>query len=322
MDQDVDPCTAQQKYCEVQLVSRHDPAWQVIKYYWQSKQCLPVTIFFTIVAVVTISLVALDLIFNYWYYNYFYYALQGYDKHGIVRLLTLFFMFTACYLVLSIHRYSVSQLLGRRWLSQQFICRLIQKHEQHSLKKGHEKMAGDLRTVINFSLDLSMGVVVLLTTFTAFMYYLCQLSHDMTLHFGKLYALQVPGYLVWMGIFYGIAGTFFILKRGQRQWLRVTQQQNEIAHVAQVEHPTLANSYLIVLRKKIVPWFLAGYSVVYLVLSLVLVLPHFVDKICLIGILAQSLQAFMRGQKALSFLLNSHSLRADFAPATLKAFAD
>ena len=300
MDQDLDPSG-------LQIESHHDLAWQAIKSYWQSAQRFPVYVFFTIVTVVTVFLVTLDLIFNYWYYNYFYYALQAYDKHGIVQLVALFFMLTGCYLVLGIHRYFAAQLIGRRWLSHQFVSRLLQKHERHRLRKMDARVAEEMRTLINFSVDLSMNVVVLITTFAAFMYYLCQLSDDMTLHLGKIGVWQVPGYLVWVGILYGIIGTFFILKRGRWKWRARAWEQNESRHFVQAQYETSVKSGLMVWREKILLWFLAGYSVVYIVLSLVITLPDFIDKIYLIGVLAQSFQAFMCGQNSLSFLLHSHA---------------
>src|SRR5436309_35240 len=96
------------------LSARHYTTWQLIRSYWQSNNRYPAYIFFSIIMLMTMTLVGLDVVFNYWY-NYFYDSLQAYDRHGAIRLLVIFFMIAAVYIVLAVYRYYVSQLFGLRW---------------------------------------------------------------------------------------------------------------------------------------------------------------------------------------------------------------
>ena len=323
--------------------SRHCTAWRLIKSYWQSDQRFPAYLFFSIVVFMTISLVGLDVIFNYWY-NYFYDALQAYDQHGAIRLLVVFFVLAAFYIVMAVYRYYVSQLFGlrwRRWLTEQFLGRWLQKKGYYYLENFDERtdnpdqrIQEDVGSLVNFSIDLSMGLIGAITTFLAFIYILWQLSGELDIPLGKWGTLHVPGYLVWVGVFYAMIGTYFTLKLGRPLVALNFEQQRREAnfrfaavdlrnHAENValyrgEHHertildrifggVLQNYYFIILRQKILLWFTAGYNQTSVILPLLVALPNYFDKVFLLGGLIQSLQAFNRVQDSLSFLVNSYT---------------
>lgn len=336
------------RYTDRFIESRHYTAWQLIKSYWQSDQRFLAYVFFSIVVIMTVSLVGLDVVFNYWY-NYFYNALQAYDKHGVVRLLVIFFVLALFYIVLAVYRYYISQLFGlrwRRWLTYQFIGRWLQKRGYYLLENFDEKtdnpdqrIQEDISSLINYSIDLSMGLIAAITTFIAFIYVLWQLSGEVTIPLGQFGVLHVPGYLVWVGVIYAIIGTFFTFKLGRPLVaLNFEQQRREATfrfaamdlrshaeHVAlyEGEHHeksvlhrlfggVLENWYFIILRQKLLLWFTAGYNQASVVLPLVVALPNYFDKVFLLGGLIQSIRAFTSVQESLSFMVNSYTRIAEW----------
>jgi putative ATP-binding cassette transporter len=60
------------------LQSRPYTAWQLITAYWRSEQRLFAYSFYIFVILMSVSIVGMEVVFNYWY-NYFYDALQDYD---------------------------------------------------------------------------------------------------------------------------------------------------------------------------------------------------------------------------------------------------
>lgn len=330
------------------LQPKHYTAWLLIKTYWQSDQRAFAYLFFSIVMVMTIALVGLDVVFNYWY-NYFYNALQAYDKHGVIRLLVVFFIIAGVYIVLAVYRYYVSQLFGlrwRRWLTERFVARWLERRSYYLLETFDEKtdnpdqrIQEDVGSLVSFSIDLSMGLIGAITTFIAFIYVLWQLSGTLTVPLGSLGTLHVPGYLVWVGVLYAMIGTFFTFKLGRPLVaLNFEQQRREAtfrfaavdvrSHAEDVAlyqgevhqksilnrlfDRVLENWYFIILRQKLLLWFTAGYNQISVILPLVVALPNYFDKVFLLGGLIQSLQAFGKVQDSLSFLVNSYPRIAEW----------
>lgn len=325
------------------LTSKHYTIWQLIKTYWQSNQRFYAYLFFGIVMLMTIGLVAIDVMINYWY-NYFYDALQAYNKTAVIRLLVVFFILAGIYIVVAVYRYYVSQLFGLRWrywLTEQFIGRWLQKRAYYYLENfdvsntdnPDQRIQEDAGSLVNASIDLSMELISAVATFLAFIYVLWQLSGDLSIHFGRLGTLHIPGYLVWVGLLYAFIGTFFTFKIGkplvalnfeqQRREATFrfaavdvrTHAENVALYKGEVHQKSildrlfgrvLENWYFIILRQKLLLWFTAGYNQASVVLPLVVALPNYFDKVFLLGGLIQSIQAFNRVQDSLSFIVNAY----------------
>ena len=325
------------------LSARHYTMWQLIWSYWQSNKRVPAYIFFISVMVMTLGLVGFDVVFNYWY-NYFYDALQEYDKHGVIRLLLVFFVLAAVHIILAVYRYYVSQLFGlhwRRWLTEQFLGRWLQRRSYYLLENFDEKtdnpdqrIQEDVGALVTGSIDLSIGLMSSITTFLAFIYILWKLSGVFTLSLGSLGTYQVPGYLLWVGVLYALIGSLVTIKLGkplvklnfeqQRREatfrfaavdLRVhaenvalyrgEKQQRNIMH--RLFEKVLDNWLMIIMRQKILLWFTAGYNQLAVLLPLLVALPNYFDKVFLLGGLMQSIRAFGSVQDSLSFLINSYT---------------
>lgn len=325
----------------------HYTTWRLIKTYWQSDQRGKAYLFLSVIVIMTITIVGVNVIFNYWF-NYFYNALQAYDKRSTLYLLIFFFALAAVYIVLAVYRYYISQLFGlrwRRWLTEQFVGRWLEKRSYYYLENFDERtdnpdqrIQEDINFLVSFSLNLSIGLISAVTTFFAFIYVLWRLSGVITISL-PWGTWQVPGYLVWVAITYSLVGTYLTFKIGYPLvGLNFEQQRKEATfrfaavdlrshaeHVAlyQGEHHqkgvlhrlfdrVLENWYFIILRQKLLLWFTSGYNQLSVALPLLVALPNYFNKVFLLGGLIQSLQAFGQIQDALSFLVNSFSQIAEW----------
>jgi len=325
------------------LQSRPYTAWQLIRAYWQSEQKLFAYSFFVFVIIMSVSIVGMDVGFNYWY-NFFYDALQDYDKRGALDLLVIFTFLAAVYIILAVYRYYLQLYLSlrwRRWLTEQFLDRWLQKKSYYYLENFDEKtdnpdqrIQEDIGALVTTSLDLAVGLISSITTFFAFIYILWTLSGHFVVHLGSWGSVDIPGYLVWVSIIYAIVGTLLAFKIGYPLvGLNFEQQKREAnfrfslvdlrshaEHVAlyRGEHHqksilgnlfdrVLNNWYAIILRQKLLLWFTAGYNQVSVLLPLMVVLPNYFSKVFKLGGLMQALRAFGQIQEALSFLINSYS---------------
>ncbi len=318
-------------------------AWDVLKLYWRSDERWVAYGSVALVLFLTVGLVSIDLIFNYWN-NYFYDALQAYDKRGVLHLLFIFFAIAAVYMTMAVYRYYVSQFFGlrwRKWLTNQFVGRWLERKSYYLLETFDEKtdnpdqrIQEDVGAIISITVDLVIGVVASVTTFFTFIYVLWSLSGPLVIPMGSYGTLKIPAYLVWVSILYAGIGTWLTFKIGRPLVALNFEQQkreatfryaavevrNHAEHIAlyEGEHhqetilsglfdAVFNNYYAIILRQKLLLWFTAGYNQVSVVLPLMAALPNYFNKVFKLGGLMQSLHAFGRVQDSLSFIVNGYT---------------
>lgn len=251
----------------------HPPAWQLIKSSWQSKNRFPAYLFFAIVLCMTVTFVCVDMVFTYLYYH-FYDVLTAHDKHGALRLLGVFIILFVCYSVIAAYRFYLAKLNGvrlQRFVAERYIGGWLLK------RKGEE-----VGPLINFSIDLSLGLISIITTFIIFIYMLWQLVGDVNLSFGKWGNIELSRYVISIGFIYAVVGTLRTLKRGQSYF--------SARHI---------------LQQKPFVWFQTSFYQVSLILPLLVALPGYFDKIFLLSWLVQSLQSFTRVQASFSTIVNA-----------------
>lgn len=322
--------------------------WQLIKAYWHSEERISAYLFLISAILMTVVLVGMDVVFNYWY-NYFYDSLQDYNKNAAIDLLVIFMFLAAVNIVIAVYRYYITQFLGlrwRRWLTFQFIARWLEKRGYYYLENFDEstdnpdqRIQEDIDLLVTQSLSLSMGLISSITTFFAFIFILWTLSGPVIIPLGPLGTLHIPGYLVWVGVIYAIIGSYFTLKIGRPLVSLNFEQQRREANFryaavdlrTHAEHIALyrgeghqknvlthlvdlflKNWYAIILRQKLLLWFTAGYNQVSVILPLVVALPNYFGKVFKLGGLIQTIRAFAQIQEALSFLVNSYTTIAQW----------
>jgi len=350
----------QESQPEQLITFKHYTAWGLIKLYWQSEHRVRAYLSFGILIIMTVCLVVFEVVFSYWS-NYFYDALQAYNMQGAIRLLIFFFVLAGFYIVLAVYRYYVSQLFGlrwRKWLTEQFITRWLEKRDYYYLENfdvhtdnPDQRIQEDVGSLVVNSISLTIGLIGSVTTFIGFIYVLWQLSGVLHLSFGSWGKVNIHGYLVWVAIVYSSIGTYLTFKIGRPLVpLNFEQQRREASfrfaaidlrshsenvalyHGEQQEKNilqrlfggVLENWYLIIMRQKLLLWFTAGYNQVAVVLPLIVALPNYFNKVFLLGGLMQSLRAFTQIQDALSFIVNSFTQLAEWRAVTqrLTTFLD
>lgn len=331
-----------------QLGSGRYTSWRLIKAYWQSEQRLFAYLFLGAVLLMTIGMVMMDVLLNYWY-NYFYDALQDYNKRDAIDLLSVFLFLAAGLIIIAVYRYYMQAYLGlrwRRWMTEQFLDRWLHKRSYYYLESFEgqtdnpdQRIQEDIGSLVTNTLSLLIGFISSVTTFVAFIYILWKLSGVIHIPLGSLGTVAIPGYLAWVGIIYAVLGTYFTFKIGYPLVsLNFEQQRREadfrFAEVDLREHAehvalyrgehhqktllsklfsrVLDNWYAIILRQKLVLWFTAGYNQVSVILPLMVALPNYFSKVFKLGGLIQTLRAFANVQEALSFFVNSYTQIAEW----------
>lgn len=275
MEQIIDP----DPYPCGDLASPRDTAWHIVKSHWRSHQRFPAYLFFTIITILTLSFVSLDVVFNYFYY-YFYNVLYSYDKHGLLRLALAFLMIASFSVLFTGYRIFVTQMSGERWknwIMDKIISRILRKRD------GEFEAKQDVIYLVNYSINLSIGLIGVLTTFFALLYVLYLMSSSASVSLGVLGTWTIPYYQMWLGVLYALVGAFFIFKL-RRPLISVAVE----------------NSQPVKLLSKVS----LGFYQLYVILPFMMVLPSGFEKVLAMSWLIQSLQAFNRVQGTLSFVMN------------------
>ncbi|TLY45104.1 MAG: ABC transporter ATP-binding protein/permease, partial [Gammaproteobacteria bacterium] len=278
-------------YNDEQILSqRHYNIWQLIKIYWQSKQKYKAWLFIVVIFIMTIAIVTVDLIFNYWY-NDFYSSLQAYNVHRTMVLMGYFCLIAIAAIVLTVYRYYITQLFAlrwRRWLTEQFLGYWLHKRGYYYLENfdrqtdnPDQRIQEDVGALVSNSLDLATNLISSITTFFAFIFVLWQLSGDLHLHIFS-WKFHIPGYLMWVSLLYCAIGSLLTYKIGRPLvMLNFEQQRREAtfrfaaidlrSHSENVAlsrgefhqrrildrllSSLLENWYFIILRQKMLIWF-------------------------------------------------------------------
>lgn len=265
-------------------VSSRATAWQLVQSYWHSSQRFPAYLFFSIIAVLTISLVGLDVIFNFFYY-YFYDAIYAYDKHGMLRLLLVLFMIGSFSLVFEAYRFFVTRMCEPRWknwIMEKIIARLFM--HKRALLNQHTKE--DVISVVNYAIDLSMGLIGMLTAFLGMLYVMYLMSDVTTISLGSWGAWKAPSILVLGGVVYALIGLIFIYK---------------------LKRPLVSPSFENSAYSKVLSKCFMGCYQLYFILPFLMVLPGSFEKLLAMSWLFQSLQTFNRMQTTFAVVVHQKS---------------
>ena len=298
------------RYMNEFMQSRHYTIWQLIKSYWQSDQRFLAYVFFAVVMVLTVSLVSLDVTYNYWYY-YFYYTL--YNAPAVLRFFIVAVLLAASYILVGFYRYYLAPYIGLRWVTEKCIGCLLQRRGYFLAKNSASHSATDANELVNYSIDLSLRLLGGITTFIFFMYILWQLSADLNIPIGKLGVLHIPYYPMWVGVIYTFLGAYFTFKLGRPLIsfkIDAATEQSAKKHHSRVKRSSLSkffsNRLLVNLRQLVLRWLSKWYNQAILLLPLFIVWPNFFDKVYLFGGLIQCLHILGRIQESLSKMVNSY----------------
>jgi len=321
--------------------------WRLSIPYFRSEDRWPGRILLAAVIAMELSLVAVNVVLNFWY-NRFYNALQDRNWSAFISLILFFCVLAAVYIVLAVYKTYLTQWLQirwRRWMTQTYLQQWLKAANHYRMQllgdaadNPDQRIAEDVKSFIDNALQISTGLLSSVVSFCSFVVILWVLSEQAPLHlFGAQFA--IPGYLVWAALIYAALGTAlthligwpliplnFQQQRFEADFrfnlVRTRENSEQIAalsgdaaeregHLARF-HPVIVNWLQIMQRTKLVNFFASGYSQVSVIFPFIVVSPAYFAGAMQLGGLMQTATAFDSVQKALSYFITNYQSIAEW----------
>ena len=154
----------------------------------------------------------------------FYDALQNRDAAVFWEQLKVFGMLASAFIVVSVYRFYLTQLLEirwRNWMTNDFLSRwtthdIFYQLELRQSQQNHDALTGsdnpdqriqeDIQMFTSDTVGLSLGLLDALVTLGSFVGILWMLSGGFTFHL-EGYEFIIPGFMVWMALMYAFFGS-------------------------------------------------------------------------------------------------------------------
>lgn len=321
--------------------------WQITREYWVSEEKWRAGLLLGVIVSLNLGHVYILVLLNEWN-NTFYNTLQNYDKDGFVSALGTFSILATFYIIVAVYELYMQQLLEikwRRWLTKKYLENWLYKRSYYQMQlldnntdNPDQRISEDVRSFVNLSLRLSLGLLKATVTLCSFVVILWRLSGDLSLPVGE-HQISIPGYMVWVAIMYAAVGTWLTTKIGHPLvGLNFSQQRYEAdfrfslvrlrensesialyggesqeqANLLKRFHMVVNNFRELMLRQKKLTWFTSGYSQIAIIFPLVVAAPRYFSNQIPLGGLIQTSSAFGRVQDALSFFVDSYASFAEW----------
>jgi putative ATP-binding cassette transporter len=319
--------------------------WALVHPYWKSEERRSAWALLLGVIALTLGLVYMEVRFNRWN-NAFFNSLQNKNQDEFFRLMGVFGLLAAIYIVMYIYSVYVNQWLQirwRRWLTDRYLKEWLTERTYYRMQltggntdNPDQRIAEDLKLFVDSTLDLVLGGLNALVTLGAFLTILWGLSG--TLEFtwgGETYAIY--GYMLWVALAYAVIGTWLTHKVGKPLiGLNFTQQrfeadfrynlvrfrentegvalyrgeQGELNGFRERFRHVADNWWSIMKRIKLLNTFRYGYNQAAIVFPYLVAAPRYFSGKFTLGDLTQTAGAFGQVQSALSWFINVYVLFA------------
>jgi putative ATP-binding cassette transporter len=319
--------------------------WALVHPYWKSEERRSAWALLLGVIALTLGLVYMEVRFNRWN-NAFFNSLQNKNQDEFFRLMGVFGLLAAIYIVMYIYSVYVNQWLQirwRRWLTDRYLKEWLAERTYYRMQltggntdNPDQRIAEDLKLFVDSTLDLVLGGLNALVTLGAFLTILWGLSG--TLEFtwgGETYAIY--GYMLWVALAYAVIGTWLTHKVGKPLiGLSFTQQrfeadfrynlvrfrentegvalyrgeQGELNGFRERFRHVADNWWSIMKRIKLLNTFRYGYNQAAIVFPYLVAAPRYFSGKFTLGDLTQTAGAFGQVQSALSWFINVYVLFA------------
>jgi putative ATP-binding cassette transporter len=189
--------------------------WNLAAPYWRSEEKW--TAWGLLGAIVTISLglVYMLVLLNDWQRDFFN-AIQEKQSEDFFALLLYFSFLAAVFIVASIYRTYLQQMLEMRWriwLSKQYLGDWLGEQVFYRLEltgrgtdNPDQRISEDLRQFTSNTLSLGLGLLREIVTLVSFVVILWSVSGPLSFTVAGS-AVTVPGYMVWAALAYAIVGS-------------------------------------------------------------------------------------------------------------------
>ena len=322
--------------------------WKLVRSYWRSEERWWARGMLAVVVALSLLQVYMLVLLNQWN-NEFYNALQGYNYGSFWPLIGEFTTIAFIYIIVAVYAIYLRQMLEirwRTWMTKNYLSKWLHKQTYYRLQvtgsadmdNPDQRISDDIGSFISLSLQLSLGVLKQLTPLVAFVFILWQLSGVLDIPLGDT-VVSVPGYMVFVTLFYSIAGTWIAHKVGKKliglnydqqryeadfrfSMVRVRENSESIAFYGgeEPEHVTLnerfqrvvTNFWGLMKRTKLLNFYVTGYGQLAIIVPILMVAPKYFEGNLQLGGLMQTISAFGRVQDALSYFVNAYSSIAQY----------
>lgn len=295
---------------------------------------------------VTLGLVWLEVLFNDWY-GRFYTALEKKDEAVFIRELWVFALLAFIFIGMSILELLVQlglQLRWRRWMTRRYLMLWFQHRAyyrielERSADNPDQRIADDIRSFIENSVNLTLGLLSAIVTFVSFVVILWTLSGPLTFVLAGG-SVTIPAYMVWTAILYALIGTLLAHLVGRPliplnfhkekveadfrfELVRARENAEAIAlyNGERHEEPALRSRFQHVLD---VWWkvikvrlrlgaYAASYTQIATIFPFVVAGPRYFAGAITLGVLMQIVSAFGQVQRSLSYFINYYRSLAEW----------
>src|SRR3954470_11671938 len=189
--------------------------WQLAVPYWRSEEKGMAWLLLVSIIVMTLGIVYMLVLLNEWNRQFFN-TLETKDAEDFFVLLVYFCFLAGVYIVLSIYRTYLQQMLEVRWriwLSKQYLGEWLNNRVYYRLELDHlgtdnpdQRISEDLRSFTGGTLSLTLGLLRETVTVVSFVAILWTVSGPLAFVVGNTH-VSIPGYMVWAALLYAIAGS-------------------------------------------------------------------------------------------------------------------
>jgi vitamin B12/bleomycin/antimicrobial peptide transport system ATP-binding/permease protein len=321
--------------------------WTLTRPYWFSEDRWPARGLLVVIIGMNLGLVYLSVVFNAWN-NLFYNALQNKDFDGFLHQLLRFCLLATIFIVISVYRTYLRQMLQirwRRWLTDRFLKDWLTNQAYYRLQlhgsgtdNPDQRIADDLDSFVAQTLTISLDLLSNLVTLVSFLGILWVLSGSVAFALGG-HSIEIPGYMVWVALIYSAVGTWLVHKIG-RPLVRINFNQqrfeadfryslvrfrenaegvalyggeaDESKGFASRFGAIIGNWREIMRLTKRLTWFTAGFGQIANVFPVIVAAPRYFAGTIQLGGLMQTASAFGQVQGAMSWFVDAYATLADW----------
>ena len=198
--------------------------WNITKAYLNSEEKWWARGMLGVVVALNLAQVYFMVELNTWY-NDFYNVLQNYDYDQFWPLIGVFSGLAFFYIIAAVYAVYIRQMLEirwRTWMTRRYLDSWMGHQVFYRMKvlgtdldNPDQRISEDINQFITYTLTLSLGLLKQLTILAAFVVILWNLSGTIDIPAGDS-VLSIPGYMVFISLFYAICGTWLADKVGHK----------------------------------------------------------------------------------------------------------
>jgi putative ATP-binding cassette transporter len=316
-------------------------AWSLIKPYWVSEEWKIAWGLLVTIIVMNLAIVWISVRINKWSAE-FYNALESKDVQHFPHLLMIFTGLAFAFIILSVYRTYLRQMLGfrwRQWLTKGYLNEWLGQSAFYQIERDRladnpdQRITEDLSSLASGTLVLSLDLISTVVTLVPFAIILWSLAGTLSLTLGGV-PFTISGYMVWAAALYAMGGSFFIYKYGhplvainyQEQrveadfrfgLIRVRENSEQIAFYngMQTENTNAQNLFerirqnfwLIMKYTKRLNFGMSFYGQIAIIFPLAVAAPRYFAGAFTFGVLMQISSAFSTVSESFSWFINSYS---------------